>query len=172
MVERIPPASRLSGSIRLPGDKSISHRYAMLGAIAKGTTRIHNYASGQDCHSTLGCLRSLGIAVETDGQLKTGRDVIIATLLGAEEYGFASAALVASGCIMMRVCHLDTCPVGVATQNPMLRKRFAGKPEFVVNFFEFIAEEVGRAVTRSVSFNTGCTRRRVALMLNGRALKR
>ncbi len=67
MVERIPPASRLSGSIRLPGDKSISHRYAMLGAIAKGTTRIHNYASGQDCHSTLGCLRSLGIAVETDG---------------------------------------------------------------------------------------------------------
>jgi glutamate synthase (NADPH) large chain len=82
------------------------------------------------------------IVVQADGQLKTGRDVIIAALLGAEEYGFASAPLVVSGCIMMRVCHLDTCPVGVATQNPELRKRFSGKPEFVVNFFEFIAEEV------------------------------
>jgi glutamate synthase (NADPH) large chain len=80
--------------------------------------------------------------VQVDGQLKTGRDVIIAALLGAEEFGFASAPLVVSGCIMMRVCHLDTCPVGVATQNPELRKRFSGKPEFVVNFFEFIAEEV------------------------------
>ncbi|MFC7497500.1 MULTISPECIES: glutamate synthase large subunit [unclassified Nocardioides] len=82
------------------------------------------------------------IVVQTDGQLKTGRDVVIAALLGAEEYGFASAPLVVSGCIMMRVCHLDTCPVGVATQNPVLRERFNGKPEFVVNFFEFIAEEV------------------------------
>ena len=82
------------------------------------------------------------IVVQVDGQLKTGRDVIIAALLGAEEFGFASAPLVVSGCIMMRVCHLDTCPVGVATQNPELRKRFSGKPEFVVNFFEFIAEEV------------------------------
>ena len=82
------------------------------------------------------------IVVQTDGQLKTGRDVVIAALLGAEEYGFATAPLVVSGCIMMRVCHLDTCPVGVATQNPELRKRFSGKPEFVVNFFEFIAEEV------------------------------
>src|SRR5262249_47189670 len=82
------------------------------------------------------------IVVQVDGQLKTGRDVIIAALLGAEEFGFASAPLVVSGCIMMRVCHLDTCPVGVATQNPELRKRFTGKPEFVVNFFEFIAEEV------------------------------
>ncbi|MBV9853343.1 MAG: glutamate synthase subunit alpha [Streptosporangiaceae bacterium] len=82
------------------------------------------------------------IVVQVDGQLKTGRDVIIAALLGAEEFGFASAPLVVSGCIMMRVCHLDTCPVGVATQNPELRKRFAGTPEFVVNFFEFIAEEV------------------------------
>ena len=80
--------------------------------------------------------------VQADGQLKTGRDVIIAALLGAEEFGFASAPLVVSGCIMMRVCHLDTCPVGVATQNPELRDRFSGKPEFVVNFFEFIAEEV------------------------------
>jgi glutamate synthase (NADPH) large chain len=82
------------------------------------------------------------IVVQTDGQLKTGRDVIIAALLGAEEYGFATAPLVVSGCIMMRVCHLDTCPVGVATQNPELRRRFSGRPEFVVNFFEFIAEEV------------------------------
>jgi len=82
------------------------------------------------------------IVVQVDGQLKTGRDVVIAALLGAEEFGFASAPLVVSGCIMMRVCHLDTCPVGVATQNPELRKRFNGKPEFVVNFFEFIAEEV------------------------------
>nr|WP_083975871.1 glutamate synthase large subunit [Herbidospora sakaeratensis] len=82
------------------------------------------------------------IVVQADGQLKTGRDVIIAALLGAEEYGFATAPLVVSGCVMMRVCHLDTCPVGVATQNPELRKRFTGKPEFVVNYFEFIAEEV------------------------------
>ncbi|HEY2428589.1 MAG TPA: glutamate synthase large subunit, partial [Acidimicrobiales bacterium] len=82
------------------------------------------------------------IVVQTDGQLKTGRDVVIAALLGAEEFGFATAPLVVSGCIMMRVCHLDTCPVGVATQNPELRKKFSGKPEFVVNFFEFIAEEV------------------------------
>ena len=82
------------------------------------------------------------IVVQVDGQLKTGRDVIIAALLGAEEFGFATAPLVVSGCIMMRVCHLDTCPVGVATQNPELRKKFSGKPEFVVNFMEFIAEEV------------------------------
>jgi glutamate synthase (NADPH/NADH) large chain len=82
------------------------------------------------------------IVVQCDGQLKTGRDVIIAALLGAEEFGFATAPLVVSGCIMMRVCHLDTCPVGVATQNPELRKKFSGKPEFVVNFFEFVAEEV------------------------------
>ena len=82
------------------------------------------------------------IVVQVDGQLKTGRDVMIAALLGAEEFGFATAPLVVSGCIMMRVCHLDTCPVGVATQNPELRKKFAGKPEFVVNFFQFVAQEV------------------------------
>ena len=82
------------------------------------------------------------IVVQADGQLKTGRDVVVAALLGAEEYGFATAPLVVSGCIMMRVCHLDTCPVGVATQNPELRERFTGEPEFVVNFFEYIAEEV------------------------------
>jgi glutamate synthase (ferredoxin) len=82
------------------------------------------------------------IIVETDGQLKTGRDVIIAALLGAEEFGFATAPLVAMGCIMMRVCHLNTCPVGVATQNPELRKRFMGEPEHVENFMRMIAEEV------------------------------
>ena len=82
------------------------------------------------------------IVVQTDGQLKTGRDVVIAALLGAEEFGFATAPLVVSGCIMMRVCHLDTCPVGVATQNPELRAKFSGKPEFVETFFEYIAEEV------------------------------
>ena len=82
------------------------------------------------------------IVVQVDGQLKTGRDVIIGALLGAEEFGFATAPLVVSGCIMMRVCHLDTCPVGVATQNTELRSKFSGKPEFVINFFEFIAEEV------------------------------
>jgi glutamate synthase (NADPH/NADH) large chain len=82
------------------------------------------------------------IVVQTDGQLKTGRDVIIAALLGAEEFGFATAPLVVEGCVMMRVCHLDTCPVGVATQNPVLREKFNGQADFVVNFFEFIAEEV------------------------------
>jgi glutamate synthase (NADPH) large chain len=82
------------------------------------------------------------IVVQVDGQLKTGRDVVMAALLGAEEFGFASAPLVVSGCIMMRVCHLDTCPVGIATQTPALRERFNGKPEFVEHFFEFIATEV------------------------------
>jgi glutamate synthase (NADPH/NADH) large chain len=82
------------------------------------------------------------IVVQTDGQLKTGRDVIVAALLGAEEYGFATAPLVVMGCIMMRVCHLDTCPVGIATQNPKLREKFRGKAEHVENFFKFIAQEV------------------------------
>ncbi len=82
------------------------------------------------------------IVVQADGQLKTGRDVVVAALLGAEEFGFATAPLVVSGCIMMRVCHLDTCPVGVATQNRELREKYSGKPEYVVNFFEYVAEEV------------------------------
>jgi glutamate synthase (NADPH/NADH) large chain len=93
------------------------------------------------------------IVVQADGQMKTGRDVVIAALLGAEEFGFATAPLVVSGCIMMRVCHLDTCPVGVATQNPVLRQRFSGKPEFVVNFFEFIAQEV-REIMAELGFRT------------------
>ena len=82
------------------------------------------------------------ITVQVDGQMKTGRDVVIAALLGAEEYGFASAPLVVSGCVMMRVCHLDTCPVGVATQNPELRARFTGSADHVVTFFEFVAQQV------------------------------
>ena len=82
------------------------------------------------------------IVVQVDGQLKTGRDVVVAALLGAEEFGFATAPLVVMGCVMMRVCHLNTCPVGIATQDPELRKTFAGKPEFVQTFFRFIADEV------------------------------
>ncbi len=82
------------------------------------------------------------IVVQTDGQLKTGRDVVIAAMLGADEMGFSTAPLIATGCIMMRACHLNTCPVGIATQDPELRKRFKGTPEHVVNFFFFVAEEV------------------------------
>ena len=82
------------------------------------------------------------VIIETDGKLMSGRDVAIAAMLGAEEFGFATAPLVTMGCVMMRVCNLDTCPVGIATQNPELRKRFAGKPEYVVNFMRFIAEEL------------------------------
>ncbi|MEK6154365.1 glutamate synthase large subunit [Flavobacteriaceae bacterium 3-367] len=93
------------------------------------------------------------VVVECDGQLKTGRDVAIACLLGAEEFGFATAPLVASGCIMMRVCHLNTCPVGIATQNPELRKKFKGKPEHVVNYMYFIAEEL-RAIMAQLGFRT------------------
>jgi len=93
------------------------------------------------------------IVVQADGQMKTGRDVVIAALLGAEEFGFATAPLVVSGCIMMRVCHLDTCPVGIATQNPALRAKFSGKPEFVENFMLFIAEEV-RELLAELGFRT------------------
>lgn len=93
------------------------------------------------------------VTVQVDGQLKTGRDVVIAALLGAEEFGFATAPLVVAGCIMMRVCHLDTCPVGVATQNPELRKRFTGQADHVVNFFEFLAQEV-RELLAQLGFRT------------------
>jgi glutamate synthase (NADPH/NADH) large chain len=93
------------------------------------------------------------IVLQVDGQIKTGRDVIIAALLGGEEFGFATAPLVVSGCVMMRVCHLDTCPVGVATQNPELREKFTGKPEFVETFFEYIAEEV-REYLAELGFRT------------------
>jgi glutamate synthase domain-containing protein 2/glutamate synthase domain-containing protein 1/glutamate synthase domain-containing protein 3 len=93
------------------------------------------------------------IVVQADGQLKTGRDVIVAALMGAEEFGFSTAPLVVMGCVMMRVCHLNTCPVGVATQNPELRKKFTGTPEFVENFFKYIAEEV-REYMAELGFRT------------------
>jgi len=93
------------------------------------------------------------IVVQVDGQMKTGRDVVIGALLGAEEFGFATAPLVVMGCVMMRVCHLNTCPVGVATQDPELRKRFTGKPEFVENFFRFVAQDV-RELMAQLGFRT------------------
>jgi glutamate synthase (NADPH/NADH) large chain len=88
------------------------------------------------------------IRVQADGQMKTGRDVLIGALLGADEFGFATAPLVVEGCIMMRKCHLNTCPVGVATQDPVLRKKFTGTPEHVVNYFFFVAEEVRELMAR------------------------
>jgi glutamate synthase domain-containing protein 2/glutamate synthase domain-containing protein 1/glutamate synthase domain-containing protein 3 len=93
------------------------------------------------------------IVVQVDGQMKTGRDVVVAALLGAEEFGFATAPLVVMGCVMMRVCHLNTCPVGIATQDPKLREKFSGKPEFVQTFFRFVAEEV-RELMASLGFRT------------------
>ncbi|MDD3178916.1 MAG: glutamate synthase large subunit [Opitutaceae bacterium] len=107
-----------------------------------------------EAHQTLvlNDLRSR-IAVETDGQLKTGRDVAIAALLGAEEFGFATGPLVATGCIMMRVCHLNTCPTGVATQDPRLRAKFAGQPEHVINFMRFVAEDL-REIMSQLGFRT------------------
>ena len=107
-----------------------------------------------ETHQTLVLNRLRGrIAVQVDGGLRTGRDVVIGALLGADEFGFASAPLIASGCIMMRKCHLNTCPVGIATQDPELRKRFTGKPEHVINFFFFVAEEV-----RQIMAEMGCRR--------------
>ena len=91
------------------------------------------------------------VVLQVDGQLKTGRDVAIAALLGAEEFGFATAPLVASGCVMMRKCHLNTCPVGIATQDPELRERFTGQPEHVINYMFFVAEELRRIMARSAS---------------------
>ena len=116
------------------------------------------------------------IAVQADGQMKTGRDVVVGALLGADEFGFATAPLVAEGCIMMRKCHLNTCPVGVATQDPALRKKFEGKPEHVINYFFFVAEEVRelmaqlgiRRSTTSSGART-CSTRRKALSTGKRA---
>jgi glutamate synthase (ferredoxin) len=103
------------------------------------------------------------ITVEVDGQLKTGRDVVIAALLGAEEFGFATAPLVTLGCVMMRACHLNTCPTGIATQDPLLRKHFSGKPEHVVNFMRFLAQEVRELMAqlgfRTVNEMVGCADR-------------
>src|SRR5206468_5315741 len=93
------------------------------------------------------------VRLQTDGQLKTGRDVIIAACLGAEEYGFSTAPLIALGCVMMRKCHLNTCPVGIATQDPVLRARFTGTPEQVINYLFFVAEEV-RELLSAMGFRT------------------
>ncbi len=93
------------------------------------------------------------IAVQVDGGFRTGRDVVIGALLGADEFGFATAPLIAAGCIMMRKCHLNTCPVGVATQDPVLRKRFTGQPEHVINYFFFVAEEV-REIMAQLGYKT------------------
>ncbi len=102
-----------------------------------------------ETHQTLVMNRLRGrISVQADGGMRTGRDVVIAALLGADEFGFATAPLIVSGCIMMRKCHLNTCPVGVATQDPELRKRFTGKPEHVINYFFFVAEEIRRLMAR------------------------
>src|SRR6202043_3380354 len=93
------------------------------------------------------------IVVQVDGGLRTGRDVVIGALLGADEFGFATAPLIAVGCIMMRKCHLNTCPVGIATQDPILRKRFTGQPEHVINYFFFVAEEL-REIMAQLGFRT------------------
>ena len=107
-----------------------------------------------ETHQTLVANRLRGrIAVQVDGGLRTGRDVVIGALLGADEFGFATAPLIAAGCIMMRKCHLNTCPVGVATQDPVLRKRFRGQPEHVINFFFFVAEEV-RELMAAMGYRT------------------
>jgi glutamate synthase (NADPH/NADH) large chain len=107
-----------------------------------------------ETHQTLVANRLRGrIAVQVDGGLRTGRDVVVGALLGADEFGFSTAPLIAAGCIMMRVCHLNTCPVGVATQDPVLRKRFVGQPEHVINFFFFVAEEV-RELMATMGFRT------------------
>ena len=89
------------------------------------------------------------VRLQTDGQLKTGRDVVVAALLGAEEFGFATAPLIVEGCIMMRKCHLNTCPVGVATQDPVLRAKFTGQPEHVINYFFFVAEEARQIMAQA-----------------------
>src|SRR6188474_2911062 len=93
------------------------------------------------------------VTLQTKGQMKTGRDVVIAALLGAEEIGFSTSPLITLGCIMMRKCHLNTCPVGIATQDPVLRKRFTGQPEHVINYFFFVAEEV-RELMAQLGFRT------------------
>ena len=107
-----------------------------------------------ETHQTLVANRLRGrIAVQVDGGIRTGRDVVVGALLGADEFGFATAPLIAAGCIMMRKCHLNTCPVGVATQDPVLRKRFKGQPEHVINYFFFVAEEV-RELMAAMGFRT------------------
>ena len=138
------------------------------GTGAAPRTSIHNAGlpwelGVAEAHQTLirNGLRSQ-VVIETDGKLMTGRDVAIACMLGAEEFGFATAPLVTMGCTMMRVCNLDTCPAGIATQNPQLRKRFTGKPEYIVNFMMFVAQELREymifsSVLRMPRFSEVCT---------------
>jgi glutamate synthase (NADPH/NADH) large chain len=111
------------------------------------------------------------IALQVDGGLRTGRDVIIGALLGADEFGFSTAPLIAAGCIMMRKCHLNTCPVGVATQDPVLRKRFKGQPEHVINYFFFVAEEV-REIMAEMGFAHSTRSSARSDLLDKRALDR
>ena len=141
--------------LRRRADLRARRRHRRVPAVARSSTRAGRGSWGWPRPSRRLLRNGLRdrIVVQTDGQLKTGRDVVIAALLGAEEFGFATAPLVVSGCIMMRVCHLDTCPVGVATQNPELRKRFDGRPEYVVNFMRFIAQEV-REYLAELGFRT------------------
>ncbi len=140
---------------RRRADQRLRRRHRRVAADVDQARRAFPGSSGWPRRSRCWSLNDLRgrIRVETDGQLKTGRDVAIAALLGAEEFGFATAALVASGCIMMRKCHLNTCPVGIATQDPRLRKKFAGKPEHVVNFMTFVAEEL-REIMAELGFRT------------------
>jgi glutamate synthase (NADPH/NADH) large chain len=125
------------------GDRRPRRRHRRLALVVHQACRRPWEIGLAETQQTLVLNRLRGrIRVQADGQMKTGRDVVIGALLGADEFGFATAPLVVEGCIMMRKCHLNTCPVGVATQDPVLRAKFTGKPEHVVNYFFFIAEEV------------------------------
>jgi hypothetical protein len=125
------------------GDRRPRRRHGRLALVVHQACRRPWEIGLAETQQTLVLNRLRGrIRVQADGQMKTGRDVVIGALLGADEFGFATAPLVVEGCIMMRKCHLNTCPVGVATQDPVLRKKFSGKPEHVVNYFFFVAEEV------------------------------
>jgi glutamate synthase (NADPH/NADH) large chain len=149
-LKNVNPRARIS--VKLVSEVGV-------GTVASPLTSVMNAGSFwemglAETHQTLTLNNLRGrIAVQVDGGLRSGRDVIIGALLGADEFGFATAALISSGCIMMRKCHLNTCPTGVATQDPELRKRFQGKPEHVINFFTFIAEEV-REIMAELGFRT------------------
>ena len=134
---------RVQGQVRPRDDLRPRRRHRRVARGPRSSTPARRGSSGlAETQQTLVLNRLRGrIAVQVDGQMKTGRDVVIGAMLGADEFGFATAPLVVEGCIMMRKCHLNTCPVGVATQDPVLRKKFAGKPEHVVNYFFFVAEE-------------------------------
>ena len=141
---------RREGERRPRADLGPRRRHRRLAALVDPVTPGSRGRSGSPRRSRRSCCNDLRsrIWVQTDGQLKTGRDVVVAALLGADEMGFATAPLIATGCVMMRACHLNTCPVGIATQDPELRKRFTGQPEHVVNFFFFVAEEARRLMAR------------------------